>query len=322
MSTRVKRTVPTKATPPTEDIQEKSEPATPVAETKTTAPKRGAASAAKPDLKTKTKTEVVQEPETPKRGAAKTAAKAEKSPETSKKETKKKPQASPAELREQFIANYPALHASCHEACCFLHAFSPKNKLQPGGIQQQLKKNPKLIYSILLAVAGTIEQFNDLLALPVVHQVMDANKFTDDDVRSTFIDAQNFETRREDKDFKDLIATKKDTFSALARRVKVVTDAIDRKKDNPKSPQEKIKDSFGKYVTPPAGESAKVYDVSAWNDETKTGYKTAPKPTPRSTKRQMKTYPICCSVANLERVPQFLAYLGLDPKLASECDEA
>jgi len=223
---------------------------------------------------------------------------------------KKKAQESPEELRKQFIENWENLRDAAESHHHFLRIYKPKNPLQIGGMKQQLN-NPDMVYSLEMLLAGTHKELDEFLAEDSVQKWLESRDITEDDVRENLIPAKNFEKRKVDPDFIELQKSKKETLAALQAKVDEIKSHLEKSKSTPKSKKETLLERLGEYT-----KAGKVYDVSGWDNDTHTGFKTTLTPTNRSQKKRITTYPICAN--GVEKIRQFLGYLDLDPSLADE----
>lgn len=230
---------------------------------------------------------------------------------TDKKKAKK--QEDPAELRRKFMNTFPEIHANARAKFVFVVAGRPKSFLQIGGMRAQFGKNKKIAYSLQLNTAGTIDDIDEMLANPVIHEYLVKEGIIgedgdEDEIRSTLITAENFETRKEDKDFKAFNDSKNNTRDALDNFLDSLlkTEQPNAKKE---TAQEKIKGSFAAYRA-----GGKVYDVTNWDSERHVGYKTVTRPNTRSQKHLATTLPIIAN--DPQKISAFVVWLGFDTETA------
>lgn len=231
--------------------------------------------------------------------------------EVTKKKTKK--QEDPVETRKRFMNTFPEIHANARSKLSFVAVGKPKSFLQIGGMGSQLKKHPEMVYSLVLNVAGTHEDIDEMLAHPVVHDYLVREGLIGDDgdedaIRSTLITADNYEKRKDDKDFKDFENAKNNTREALKNLLDQIL-ATSNDKPVKMSQQERIVKTFDLYRS-----SNKVYDVSHWNSETNTGFKTVARPSSRTKKIIATTLPIISN--DPQKITSFTLYLGYDVETA------
>lgn len=225
--------------------------------------------------------------------------------EGTKKKTKK--QEDPAELRKKFMTTFPEIHANARSKFVFVVAGKPKSFLQIGGMRAQFGKHPEIVYSLQLNTAGTHDDIDEMLSTPSIHEYLVAQGIIGDDedeIRSTLITAENFETRKKDKDFKAFEDAKSNTKESLVRDLAKVLSS-DKDKPVKISTQEKIKNQFAEYKI-----MNKVFDVTNWDNERQVGFKSVTRPSTRSHKHLATTMPIIAS--NQQSISAFIMWLGFD----------
>jgi coenzyme F420-reducing hydrogenase delta subunit len=226
-------------------------------------------------------------------------------------EKKKKVPENPEDLKKQFLEHWPSLHEGAASHHQFLRIFRPKNALQIGGMTQQFRNDPTILYSLELLVAGNQEAVDEFLAEDVIQKWMDEVGISEDQVRSNLINAKNFEKRRNDNDFKELVDAKKETRKALFSKIEQIKGLIEKSKTAPRSKKETLLEKLEEYRT-----TNRAYDVSAWDENTHSGYKTVSAPTGRSQKKRLTSYQICANSA--EKIAKFIKFLGIDEKVLEE----
>ena len=304
---KLTRKVPvTEAKPKAEAPVAKKEAATTPVK-KEAAPAKKEAAPAKKEAAAPAKKEVAAPA---KKEVAAPAKKAETETNGKKAESAKKPQESPEELYSQFVENWVNLRDGAESHHHFLRIGKPKNPLQIGGMKQQLN-DPEMAYSIDMLLAGKFKEFDRFLGEDSVQKWLESREITEDDVRENLITVKNFDKRKGDADFLDLQRSKKETLAALQAKVDEIKSYLEKSKSTPKSKKETLLERLGEYA-----KAGKVYDVSGWDKDTHTGFKTVATPTPRSQKKRITTYPICAN--GVEKIRLFLEYLDLDPALADE----
>lgn len=231
--------------------------------------------------------------------------------ETGKKKVKK--QEDPAELRRKFMNTFPEIHANARSKFVFVVAGRPKSFLQIGGMRAQFGKNKNIVYSLQLNTAGTLEDIDEMLSNPVIHEYLlkeaiIGEEGDEDEIRSTLITAENFEKRKEEKDFRAFEDSKNNTRDALDNFLDSLlkTEQTNARKE---TAQEKIKGSFATYRS-----SGKVYDVTNWDSERHVGYKTVTRPNTRSHKHLATTLPIIAN--DPQKISAFVVWLGFDTETA------
>lgn len=231
--------------------------------------------------------------------------------ELSKKKTKK--QEDPAELRRRFMNTFPEIHANARSKYVFVVAGKPKSFLQIGGMRAQFGKRSDLVYSLKLNTAGTIEDIDEMLANQVIHEYLIKEGIIDEDgdedeIRSTLITADNYESRKKDKDFEEFEYAKNNTRDALERLLDQYLAPV-QERPIKQTQQDKIKSCFEEYRA-----KNRVFDVTNWNDENKVGYKTVGRPSNRSRKHIATTLPIIAN--DPQKIASFVLYLGYDTETA------
>lgn len=274
-----------------------------------------------PEKKVEAKAEVKSESGRSKRTAASRPKPAESEPEPQPKaaaasEKKKKP--TEEELRKKFLDDLPQLVKKSMQNSTFLKAWNPKNPLTTGGMAKRLKDNQhkqgddELVYSMDLAITGTRADFEALFNEPAVQAVMESYELTAEDVRNNFITFDNYDERKDSKELQELRdVTKKHHTEFLTRINLIKNHFVKPTSDKVLTKQQRLIAEFDNLRA-----ANKVYDVSGWVDSTKNGFKRIPRPSIKSQKKCMKTYPVCS--ADRERMEDFLAYLELPVELSKE----
>lgn len=224
------------------------------------------------------------------------------------------------ELYEKFLSDFTVNFKDARDHSVFYRIGNPKNPLQLGGMSQQFKASAKsgvkMCYSLDLYLVGPKEQFVELVKRPEIVQFIAENNLDAELIVRNLITADNHEEMlNNDTALSRLLKNKDRSLELLYSKINEIEDNIKANKRPAKKKDDALRNKIEEYRE--SGKS--IFDVSAWNDEAHTGYKTIPRPSPSNRPRYKKiltSLPICSD--DTVRLQKFLTYVGYEPEYIEE----
>jgi translation elongation factor EF-Ts len=186
-------------------------------------------------------------------------------------------------------------------------------------MKQRFKDYPDTCYSVELFLLGTEEQFSALLEEPIIIDFLDKNLMSAEFVLANLINAANYEEMSSgDTQLATLLNSNDHVRNALYARIQRIEDSLKTTKKTSMKKEDRIRETIEKYLKL----GTKLLDVSGWDQQTHSGYKTIARPQgtrSRNAKKCLNSLPICSH--SVERLAQFLDYLDYDSEtLMKEVD--